>query len=93
MADDIIEVLEIGLSLHLVNSGMSKNEADNCLKCFFEKFRDSYGGASYFVKQGYRRYPPSLIRDIKSAYNGRNEKELCAAHGMSRTTFYRKIKK
>ena len=94
MQDDIVEILEIGLTLRLVESGgMEREKAAKLVTEYFEEFREGYGGVRHMVRRGYRRYPPALIRKIKRQYTGRNEKELCNLYGMSRTTFYRHIKK
>jgi hypothetical protein len=94
VSDDIVEIIEIGLILRLVeNGGMEVEKATKLVGTYFEDFREGYGGVRHMVRRGYRRYPPALIRKIKRQYTGRNEKELRELYGMSRTTFYRQIKK
>lgn len=94
MADDIIEIIEIGIILRLVEkTGMEKKTATKLVGDYFEEFREGYGGVRHMVRRGYRRFPPALIRKIKNQYTGRNEIELRRLYDMSRTSFYRHIKK
>lgn len=94
MSDDIIEIIEIGLTLRLVESGaVDREKVDKVMRAYFEEFREGYGGVRHMVRRGYRRFSPALIRKVKKLYTGRNEEELRARFGMSRTTFYRHIKK
>ena len=94
MSDDIIEIIEIGLILRLVeNGGLPRETANKIVMDYFEEFREGYGGVRHMVRRGYRRFSPALIRKIKKLYTGRNEAELRERFQMSRTTFYRHIKK
>lgn len=93
MADDIIEIFEIGLTLRLVENGIDETKATGIVADYFEEARETYGGVRVMLKRGYQRYPPSVIRKIRNEFNGRNGDALRRRYGMSRTHFYRTIRK
>lgn len=93
MAINLIEVLEIGLTLRLVEKGgMTKPDAEKLVAEFFNEICEGYGGDAYFVKMGFRKFPPSVVKQIRARYTGRNDAEIQEIYGMSRATFYRLIK-
>ena len=93
MADDILEIIELGLTLRLVEKGIEQRRAERIVGDYIEELRESYGGARYSVKRGYRKYSPAMIVRIRSQYNGRNAEQLRARYGMSRSSFHRLIQK
>lgn len=94
MADDIVEIWEVGLILKFREAGdVTPDQAEALIVDHGEMFRESYGGVRHMIKRGYTRYPPKVIRKIKKEFNGRNGESLRRRYGMSRTHFYRTIKK
>jgi Mor family transcriptional regulator len=93
MADDILEIIEIGLAVRLVEMGVERDAAERAVGDFIEETRESYGGLRYMIKRGYKKYSPRVISRIKKEYTGRNEAQLRARYGMSRTAFYNHIRK
>lgn len=94
MDDDILEIYEIGLILRLIEDlDIDRDRANIIVSGYTEEFREGYGGVRHMIRRRYRRFPPALIRKIKKLYTGRNEIELRELYGMSRTTFWRLIKK
>lgn len=93
MAEDILEIIEIGLTLRLREMGIAADPAADLVTGFIADIRDAYGGERYQIKRGYRRYSPALIRRCKKEYTGRNETELRSRYGLSRSSFYRLIRK
>lgn len=93
MADDILDVLEVGLILHLRDRKIIEHESgERAVIEFMQEIRDSYGGQRCWIKRKYRKYPPRVVEQIKSEFNGRNGKELRAKYGMSNSVFYHHIK-
>ena len=93
MAEDILDVIEIGLTLKLRSIGIEPDPAARLVTSFIEEVRESYGGSRYQIKRGYRRYSPEIIQRVKSEYTGRNEQQLRSQYGLSRSSFYRLIRK
>jgi Mor family transcriptional regulator len=93
VAIDIIEVIEIGMILRLVESGkMDRPTAEKLVIEFTNEIKEGYGSDAYFIKRGFRSFPPSLVAQIKARYTGRNDAEIQKIYNMSRSTFYRLIK-
>lgn len=93
MAEDILDIIEIGLTLRLREMGIAEDPAADLVTGFIDDIRDAYGGDRYQIKRGYRRYSPALVRKCKQEYTGRNESQLRARYGLSRSSFYRLIRK
>jgi len=93
MADDIIEIFEIGLILRLVENGIEEKKAESIVSGYFEEAREDYGGVRVMLKRGYQKFRPAVIKKIKNEFNGRNGAEIRRRYKMSRTHFYRVISK
>ena len=93
MADDIVEIFEIGLTLRMIEEGIDETKAAGITSSYFSEQRDAYGGVRHMIKRGYHKYPPAVIRKIKAEFNGRNGDQIRRRYGMSRTHFYRVIGK
>jgi len=93
MSEDFLEIIEIGLTLALVDMGVEQDRAERKVGEFVEQLRESYGGERYFVKRGYTAYSPKLVKKIKKEFTGRNESSLRQRYHMSRSSFYRLIRK
>lgn len=94
MAEDILEVIEIGLTLRLIEKlGIEKADADLLVSEFIADTRENYGPGRYSIKRGYRRYSPTVVARVRAEYTGRNEDQLRARYGLSRSSFYRLVRK
>ena len=93
MGEDILDEIKIGLILRLRALGVADDPAEKMIESFVSEMRENYGGARYQIKRGYRRYSPRVIRKVKREYTGRNETILRARYGLSRSSFYRLIRK
>ncbi len=93
MSDDILEIIEVGLTLKLRETCLSDDDAADLVGEFIQDLRESYGGERYQIKRGYRSWSPRLVARIRNQFTGRNERELMARYRMPRSTFYRLIKK
>jgi len=92
--DDILEIIETDLTLKFVELGFADPaEARAVVGDVIEDVRESYGGIRYMIKRGYRTFSPRSVENMKAEYNGRNAKVLMRKYGMSRSTFYRYIRK
>ena len=93
MAIDIMDVIETGLVLRLVERGiMDKAAAEVLIGEWCAELCAGYGSDAYFIKRGFRQWSPALIKKIKKRYTGKNDLEIQQIYGMSRATFYRLIK-
>ena len=93
MADDIVEIFEIGLILRMIEEGIEEQKATGIVSGYFAEQRESYGGVRHMIKRGYHKYPPAVIRKVKAEFNGRNGEEIRRKYGLSRTHFYRTVGK
>ncbi|MGI9202657.1 MAG: Mor transcription activator family protein [Woeseiaceae bacterium] len=92
--DDILEIVEVGLTVELVDRGLLEpNQAKEVIGGYIEQIREGYGGERYMIRRGYRRYSPAMKRRIASEFNGSNAPALIARYGISTATFYRAVKK
>ena len=75
--DDILEILENGLTVELVDRGLLEvNQARAVIGGYFESIRESYGGERYMIRRGYRRYSPAMKRRIAAQFTGSNAADL-----------------
>lgn len=92
-SDDILEIIEVGLTVELVGRGLLDIEqAKTAIGGYMEQIREAYGGERYMVRRGYRRYSPAMKRRIAAEHNGKNAPQLIARYGISAATFYRILK-
>lgn len=92
--DDILEILEIGLTVALVDRGLlPADQAQAVVGDYFAGIRESYGGERYMLRRGYRKYSPAMKRRIASEFDGQNAKQLILRYGISSSTFYDIAKK
>ena len=95
MAEDILDVIEVGLTIKLIDSGkLDPETAKNLVTEFVAETRDAYGGAPWMVKRGYRKFSPAVIEEMRERHAaGEHIASLCDRFGMGRTTFYEKVLK
>lgn len=91
--DDILEIVETGLTVELVDRGLIEPaECKLVISEYIEQIREAYGGERYMIRRGYRRYSPAMKRRIAGEFNGTNAPALIARYGVSTATFYRIVK-
>lgn len=95
MAEDFLDVIEVGLTIKLIDSGACEPElAKRIVSEFIAESRDAYGGQPWMVKRGYRKFSPALLDEMRAKYQaGASISTLCDAYGMGRTTFYERVLK
>ena len=92
--EDILEIIEVGLTIELIDRGLLEPElAKQVIGGYIEQIRESYGGERYMLRRGYRQYSPAMKRRIASQFTGINASELIARYGISKATFYRIVRK
>ena len=91
--EDILEILEVGLTVHLVDRGLLLPETAKAeIGGYFDRVRESYGGERYMLRRGFRKYSPAMKRRIAAEFDGRNAQKLIDRYGISSATFYRIVK-
>lgn len=83
--EDIVRSLIVAMQNVLGEGSFS----DSCAEQVEMQIRNEYGGqAVYIAKLDRDARRESVLRD----FNGKNRKELCAKHGLSKAQFYRMLK-